>query len=273
MPGEQIRQQAIAVAVDEHRKARMERFRAERSGMAAYSRIGMSSTSMVIFVGGSFLLPIGGGAVAFSISMARGQEPYSPAIFILWAGVVALIGGIAGFVMYRKRRKQRITDELSQLVTRHAGELLGGVEGTAIWLNRYWAGPFDISQLTRGPYNDSAHLMVEGYPVLVDLDLVAASQHHRARGLMLLACEVPGMGDPTEATLQISPDIRGLMKQAADLGFDVDFRQAGLIARANEATVRALLKKPGSIVSLSQVASSMVRLARAYGGSPVPPIP
>jgi hypothetical protein len=273
-PDEEARRRGVEAAADEHRRARMERYRAERSGMATYGRLGMGSNVVMLVVAGSFLVPLGLGAVGFTVAMMVGAEPYSPAIFLLWGALVLLLAGVTAYVLWTKRLKQRIRLGLEQLVERHQGQILGGLQGTVSWLNRYWAGPFDLKALVRGPYNDSAWFALEGYPVLVDLDLKAASQHHEPRAWILLAAEIPAVSAGHDATLQLTAGVRTAINAIADEGFEADFQQGGLIAKADRATIRSLLRSPETIPPLfDEVATHMTTLAHHLSASPVPPLP
>ncbi len=270
MPCEAQAGEAVRAATDAHRRARMERYRAERAGMAAYSKVGLSPDATTALVGGSFMLPLGGGTLVFTIGMITGSEPYSPAIFVMWGMTLGLAGVIAGIVLWRRRRKARICEGIGAAAKALGGERLGGLAGTVEWLNGFWAGPFDLAMLVAGPYNDSARMTVDGFAVLFDLDAVAASKHHGARALLLVACEIPGMGDGQDATLQLTPSVRALVDRVSAMGFGADMQAGGILSRADQATIKAFISRPGAIEkTVPSAARALVEMAKSLGARPV----
>ena len=263
MPSEGARRQVLDQAREEARRARLERYRAERQGMAAIHGRSMTGTTLIYFIGGSFLLPLGGGTLFFTFGMLSGSEEYSPAILILWAMTLGLVGGMAGLILRQRARRGRLRRGLEHLCAVFRGRILGGLQGTVAWLDRHWAGPYDVHDLTRGSHNDSAALDVEGYPVLVDLDPVPAAKQVRPRALILVSCDLPGSGDAMETTLQLTHEARNLLEHLKRAGFNVETSEGGLLARADGLMVKRIVKDERAVPDWADVIPLLVRLARS----------
>ncbi len=268
LPTRDAQAQVLDRARAEARRARLERYSAERRGMAAIYSRSMTGTTLIYFIGGSFLLPLGGGTLFFSIGMLTGSEEYSPAIFLMWAMTLGLVAGVAGFVLWQRSRRSRLRRGLQVLCSVFRGRLLGGLQGTVQWLDEHWAGPYDMHDLTRSAYNDSASLDVQGYPVLVDLDPVPAAKQMRPRGLVLLACDLPGSGDAMETTLTLSPESRNLLEQIKRAGFNVETSEGGLLARADGLMLKRIVSDEQALAGWAQVMPLLARLARAMCHTP-----
>ncbi|MBW2263078.1 MAG: hypothetical protein JRG91_13985 [Deltaproteobacteria bacterium] len=263
LPSHDAQSQVMDRARAEARRARLERYRAERRGMAAIYRSAIGGTKLVYFIGGSLLLPLGGGTFFFTIGMLTGSEEYSPAIFLMWAMTLAVIGTMAGVILWQRSRRSMLRRGLDALCAQYRGRILGGLQGTVAWLDEHWAGPYDVHDLTKGSYNDSAALDVQGCPVLVEIDPVPAAKQIRPRALVLLACELPGSGDAMETTLQLSPEARGLLEQIKRTGFNVETSEGGLLARADGLMVKRIVSDEHALAGWADVMPLLARLARS----------
>jgi len=263
LPSQDAQQQVLDRARAEARQARLERYSAERRGMAAIYSRSMTGATLVYFIGGSFLLPLGGGTLFFTIGMITGSEEYSPAILIMWAMTLALVAGIAGIVLWQRSRKARLRQGLEVLCALFRGSILGGLQGSVQWMDEHWAGPYDVHDLTRGSYGDSAGLVVQGYPVLVDVDPVPPAKQIRPRALALVACELPGSGDAMETTLQLTGQARILLERIKRMGFDVETSEGGLLARADALMVRRIVSDDRALAGWGDMLPLLVRLAEA----------
>lgn len=266
IPSDTVQRQAVDAARGEATRARLERYRAERSGMAAVQSYGIKGTLLVWIVGGSFLVPIGGMTAIFTFQMIAGKERFSPGILALWGLLLAALGVMGTIVWFQKRRKLRIRRGLEALVTRFGGRILGGLPGTVGWLNTHWAGPFDVHDMTQSSYNDSAALTVEGYPALVDLDPIPAARQIRPRALVLVACDIPGVEDGRGDTLRLSAGQRILLEKIKAAGFDVEIQQGGLLARGDAMLARRIASSGGAVADLASVLQSMTRLSGSLSG-------
>jgi len=272
IPDEVARAHSLDAAAEAHRRALMEKYRAERQGYASLQRAGFGPVGTIAMVGGPFLLMTGGGAVAFSYSMCVGDEPYSPAIFVMWGVTIALILGLALGISTVKRRQQRLRDSVSALVVSLGGRGLDGLAGVVGWLNSYWAGPIDPYEMMPGAYYGAGATNLGGYPVLVDVNPKAASQQHRRWVRILVACDVPGASSADDSSAPPDVGASRLVQKIAAAGFDITTTGAGLLARAGD-DILPTLTRPEAIVALAEQITDLVRLAGSLGAIPVSDIP
>ena len=170
--------------------------------------------------------------------------------------------------MHGSSRKHRLRRGLEVLCAVFRGRILGGLQGTVAWLDRHWAGPYDVHDLTKGTYGDSAALDVQGYPVLVDVDPVPAAKQIRPRALVLVACELPGSGDAMETTLTLSPEARNLLEKVKRMGFNVETSEGGLLARADGLMVKRIVSDERALEGWADVMPLLARLARSMCSEP-----
>jgi hypothetical protein len=272
IPDRSARRRTVDAAVEAERRARMEKYRAERQGYASIQRAGLGPIGTISMVGGPFLLMLGGGTVAFSYSMATGQEPYNPLIFVMWGMTAALVAGLMLAVSSVKRRQRRVREGVSALVASLGGRGVDGLLGVVGWLNSYWAGPIDPYEMMPGAYYGAGALLLGGYPLLVDVNPKAASQQHRRWARILVACAVPGASARDESTAPFNVHASRLIKKISASGFEIKTTEAGLFASAGEDIVPGLMK-PGAIASLAVPITDLVRLADTLDARPVIEIP
>jgi ribosomal protein L37AE/L43A len=272
VPGEAARERGVDAARAEHRRAQMEKYRAERQGYAALQRAGMGPIGVILFAGGSFLLMLGGGTVAFTVMMITGDEPYSPLIFPMWAVTIALVAGIVLAIRWINGRKRTLREGVATLVGTLGGRPLEGLPGAVRWLNAYWAGPIDPFEMMPGTYYGVGEAVVGGYRVLVDVNPKPASQQHRAWSRILLACTMGDESLPDERESFPTDEAQDLVRRMGVAGFDVQVTDAGLTARADDDTLRGLLRAK-QIAALSEPIVDLVRLAAALKARPVDEIP
>jgi hypothetical protein len=245
-----------------HRRARLEEFRQERLGMAGLSRYDMTAYVPFI-VGGSLLLPAGGGALAFSIEMLNGNEPYSPAIFLLWAMALAIVAGLAGILFYRRSRRARYERALADLGRQFPLYRVEDAHGLADWLNRHWPAKYDVASLGHGQDLVAASIDALGYPALLNAEF-SSTEHRAPRLHLLLAAH--------QRTETVHPQARAYVQQALarcrELGFEVTPSEAGLLAVADEETVRVVRKNPDALHEVATVLGTLAHAARAAGAVP-----
>lgn len=271
MPDKSVQREVVSKARYEARRARLERYRAEREGMAAVQSYSMSGSLLVYFIGGSFLVPIGGIALVLSVQTIMGKEEFSPAIFGVWGMLLGAVAVMAVIIGRQKRRKRRLRSGLEALCARFSGRILGGLQGTVGWLNTHWAGPYDVHDMTKGTYGDSAELVVDGYPALVELDPIPAAKQIRPRALLLVACEIPGLDSEMESTLQLSPESKRLLDRLEAAGLSVQTQEGGLIARADAQLIGRIIGQDGAVAELGDMLLTMTRLANSLGTPGMPP--
>lgn len=249
------------------RRATLERYRAERSTMAMYMQRDMSPY-VIYLVLGSFVPMVGIGTVAFTVQMLRGEEPYSPAIFLLWGLTLGLLGVIAGVYLVRRHRLELWRQAVSDLGAQFGGRPLDGLPGLVEWLNRCWAGPYRVERLKRGHLHQIAELRVLGYHALVEV-MADSDQHRRPRVLALIAAWVPGLSDGSQRRASLGPDAKWTKQWLLDAGFEVEISEAGLIAAATDETVKRLRRNPRALHAMAPVLSHLARLANEIGATPV----
>ena len=266
MPTSTVRDEGIDLARKEARRAALDKYRAERAGYAALRGVGLGPVAVIWFIGGSFLLMVGGGTLVFSWLMLTGEEPYSPAIFVMWGATVALVTGMVVAVRTIRRRQQRTRRAVDGLARSLGGRGLDGLAAAVGWMNEHWAGPRDPYELMPGNYYAVGELSLGGFPILVDVNPTAASQHHRAYSVILVACDVPiGEGGTRP---QFDEAAREIERRISAAGYDVEINEAGLIARAGEDVIPGL-KQPENIAALAEPIADLARLAAALGATPL----
>jgi len=270
VPSAQAMAETLEEARQAARSARMERFRKEREGIAtimSYSAGG----SVPYIVMGSFAVMLVPATAVFTFQMAVGKEPYNPAIFILWALSVGLLAVITGLAVWRSRRKAQWKAALDGLGLKYGGRSFRGAREVVAWLNTYWPGPYDIVNIMAGYYGGGAAFMLKGFPALLFVDPVAASDKHRAKVHLFVAAFVPGVSDADDPGGSGSvPDT--FAAWFGREGFPVTVQQAGLLAEAEEDLVRALRRAPAEAARLEPVFLKMVELAGALGAKPADPL-
>jgi hypothetical protein len=246
-----------------HRRARLEEFRQERLGMAGLSRYDMTAYVPFI-VGGSLLMPAGGGALAFSVQMATGEEPYSPAIFLLWAVALAIAGTLVGILLYRRSRRQRYERALADLGRQFPLHPLADANGLADWLNRHWPDKYDVAALGHGPHLVAAAISALGYPALLNADL--GSTEHREPRLHVLLSAHQRTGHVPHA--EAAAYVERALSWCRELGFRITRSDAGLLAVADEEAVRTVRKSPEALHELAPLLATLANAARASGAVP-----
>jgi hypothetical protein len=124
-----VMQRGVDAASLAHRHARLEELRQERAGMANIAAYDMTPY-VPYFVLGPMLFMTGGGAFGFTIEMLRGAEPYSPAIFVLWALFFTLLVGGVGWIAWQRARREAYRSALDDLVRQFSGRRLDGLRET-----------------------------------------------------------------------------------------------------------------------------------------------
>jgi hypothetical protein len=251
IPGTTAMKRGVDAAALARHRAQLEKYRHERAGHAAIQRYNMSNYLPFIVVG-SFAPMLGLSAIAFTWSVVSGEEPFHPGLVILWMAVIALLAGLKGFASYRRNRRAAFRNALADLTRQFGGSVFDQLKDNVAWLNRHWAGPYDVADLVASPYAVSAAISVRGCPVLIDLDATAPAQHQHPRLNLLLA-----------AVLTNDAGNDGQRRNAAKRrlhagGFTVTVNEAGLLATARKELLASIRKTPGL---LHEVAPAVVALA------------
>jgi DNA-directed RNA polymerase subunit RPC12/RpoP len=253
----------IGAAELSHRRARLEEFRQERLGMVGLYRYDMTAYVPFI-VGGSFLLPAGGSAFALTVQMLNGAEPYTPAIFLLWFMVVGLVAGLVGILLHRRSRQGRYHRALWDLGLQFPLQRVEDAHGLADWLNRHWPVKYDVTLLLGGKDLVAASIDALGYPALLNAEFGSA-QDRKPRLHLLLAAHQPA-GHVLEP--QAAAYVHQAFARCRKLGFEITPSEAGLLAVADEDTVRIVRKNPEALHEVAMVLGTLAHAARAAGAVP-----
>ena len=272
VPSAKVIQQSLEEVDRAARAAEMERYRKEREGIAKVMSYSMGG-SVVYLTLGPFILMLGVSGAIFTYQVAIGKEPYSPAIFLLWAAFFGVLGALVLIVTLRRSKRRRWTESLGEFARTFGGQVAGGTGGVVGWLNAYWAGPYELINIMAGRYGNGVTFICQGYPALLFVDPVAASDQHRAKVHLFIAAWVPGVSDAAGGQARLTPATSSLIGQTESSGFRVIVQQAGILAEADEHVVKRLRKNPEETASLVPLAGQLVRIASSIQARPVQPIP
>ncbi len=267
LPSEPVMGASLAAAQRAEHASRLERYRAEREGIVkVYSYSAQGYIHWMVL--GPFTLMTGGGAVAFSYGMIAGREPFSPAIFVVWAMFFGCVAAALGITLYKRGMRERWRAALAAVARSSDGELLSGLDGLARWLDTFWAGPYDLRFLYAGSYAHGAAVSADGYAGLLWIDPTAQSEQHPARAHLFLAAWIPGVTDDEE---QDRP--AGARDRLEELRreFDVEIQEGGLFVALDPPQVKQLRRDAASAAELTPLFPRLAALARALDASPVVP--
>ncbi|MBN2802450.1 MAG: hypothetical protein JXR91_05115 [Deltaproteobacteria bacterium] len=268
LPEAGARANILDAATNDKRLAKMTKLKAERSGYAAISGVGMSPIAMIWMIGGSFLLMMSGGTIGFSYQMATGDEPYHPAVLMLWIITFGLAGGMVAATKYIKAKKQNSKTAMDELAMAFGGEVLEDISAAVTWFNRYWISPIHHYYMFPGSYYSAAQMNIAGFPIFVDINPVAASQHHKAYASILLAAHIPGITENQTTAPPIPKPAEQIIQRLEAAGFTIKLTEAGIEARADKYLLKNL-KKSRDYTILSEPIAHIARLSKALNATPV----
>ncbi len=254
LPSQTVVFAGIEIARRAARDAACEAYRTERRGYLRLQRGG--SQMMPLIAIGPWVLIIGVGAVFFSISMIFGDEPYNPAIFVLWALLGGAILALVLWLRLRRRRAGRWVAAASALAVQFGGgRVREGLAGIFGWLDEQWAGPHLPAHLAGGPAICGAELSLAGYPALLLCDGISAGEHHE-RKIHLLVAAPAAAGDQA--------NVAGAALEAK--GLTVERNQAGVVGMLGQRRVVEIARKPARLGELAAtLASAAGALASGAG--------
>lgn len=262
VPSRTMIQHELAAIERQVRAERLARYRAERSGFAAVQRFAVNPAAFAVL---SLLVPANIGAIVWLVG-----SPYESVHLVVLALPSASIGGLWLWLDYRKRRATRFRYGLDALAQQFHGAVYEGPAGSCEWLNRHWAGPFDLAALSTGPYQCGAALVVDGFPALFDIRPIAVSwehDHRPARAFIVLGAWIPGLSDGG-GMWRAPPEWLAHQRWFASAGFDLSAGEAGLTARASDEVVSALRREPEHALYFAPLLLNLARAARALGAIP-----
>ncbi len=264
VPSEPVMGASLAEAQREKLAARLERYRTEREGIAksySYSIHGFAHWTVL----GPFMLMTCGGSLAFSVEMALGREPFHPGIFLLWAMAFGCVATGVGISLYQRSTRRRWHAAMAAVARGLDGEVRTGMDGLVGWLDRHWAGPYDLRFLFAGKYAHGAAVTVEGFSGLLWVEPTPVSDQHPARVHVFVSAWIPGTADESDAPI---PDAARTLLEDLRREFDVQLQQGGLFVALDEFEVKALRRDPASAADLTPLFPRLAALARALGASP-----
>jgi predicted lipid-binding transport protein (Tim44 family) len=252
-------------AADAVRHAAMfDRHRLERQGTAQAMRHNATHHYLALIVFGSLALPLGIGTLAMTNEMLFGSEPLSLAgLFAMWGMLCAVL--TAGMVVWqlhrlRKARYERVLDDLAVQI---GGQRTASVFPVVEWLNHYWATEYDLAWLRAGAYHGAAFGHVHGLPCLIHLDLHSADSHHKPHAILVVASWLSASRDRL-ATMD--PNARACIDWLERAGFGVRIDEGGVLASANDSTLKIIRREPTLAHMLITVLTTLSGLSRILRG-------
>jgi uncharacterized Zn finger protein (UPF0148 family) len=264
---------AVSDAQAALREATLARYREERL-VALRTRSSMLVPLLIIVPGVALpfiMIPIF--TVGATWDMATGKEPWNGVVVLGWGMNAVIVGGALWWWRRRQEIKATWAQATANLSRQFGGQPLGSATAVVEWMNRYWAGPYDLDHLRQGSFRTSLALSAAGYPVLLAADPFETASKEQSEQMalkphVLLAAWVPGVSDHTGQGPARGPAVEqqeALLRQA---GFDIAITQAGLFAHAHLETAKALRKNPAAAHALAVVLGHMTQLAQALGAAP-----
>jgi hypothetical protein len=265
IPSRAAMNQGVDAARLAAQQASLNRRRASREASAKAQNMGAFAYIMPILIVGSMLLMIGGSAVGFSVQMLTGSEPYHPAIFLLWALTLAILGGSAVYCLRYRLRRDALRNGLEDIAKQLSGKVLFDADARLEWLNRYWIGEYERTGLGQSYVAAGAAISIADYNALIDIDLRTGQPAPRVE--LLLAAWVPRVSDGQE------PSGRARDETLKHMGFHVRRTAGGLHAVASKEFIDACRARPESVHVLVPALSTLVALAKKHDCQPTGPIP
>jgi hypothetical protein len=268
----EVIEQGLDAATRAHRAARMERVRQGRHVWVNLASTG-GANAMPWIIGGSMAMMIVPATLGFSWQMATGAAEYSPAIFIMWSLALGIVGGGVLFYRHTKAKKTAWRSALADVARQFGGQVFDAAAQWVTWLNRYWIGEIGLKEILQGRFGGAASVSAYGYPALILVD-PKPQQNFEARVDILLAAQIPGLADGSASA---APPLVGEGAAGRDelgrRGFRLEIEESGLRVRAEPHVIAAYHRDPASAHELAPVLGALVKVARALGAEPAPPLP
>jgi hypothetical protein len=259
MPSPPMMAQALSDAEAARLRAELERYRAERRGMATAIRSSAGAYVPYIVLG-SFLPMTLGGAIAFTADGITKAE-FEPGLAALWS-IAAVNGGLIALVHAWRRAWADRFGRLAQLANTGFAQHSLDFDGFIGWLNAHWAGPVPLTEIFSGAQFRAVSLAIGGYPGLLVLNPTPLAEGYPGYIAVYLAAQIPG----THANGGWGPAITAPQRAALEaLGFCVSLESGGLKAHADARTARRLARRADGAGVLGQVATTLLGMARTTG--------
>jgi hypothetical protein len=281
LPSPTIMAQGVATADALSRRAALERFRAERTGML---RVFGMSAALVIpyiavgpFVGMMLVATLGAtleaitGTRIFSSGPPPATGDGQPNLVVLWLMVAVFAAIPLGVYARRRILRARAARVVASASAPFAHRPIRDVAEMVEWLNANWAGPTPYTEISAGPSFEGAAIVVEHFPGAIALNpLRFAASRGGSPGYpgyvtVHLAAWVPAVHSSAPFDWRI---IEGHQRALGALGFELAVDTGGVRAYGHEAIARRLLKAPDGSDALRRVASILLDTARALRAAP-----
>lgn len=163
-------------------------------------------------------------------------------------------------------RARRSRELLRDAVARGGGQWIDDGRMVAYWLARHFRGAFPWRGLATTPDIARAALVIDGYPVLVEVTPAGVHVTSSSGGTNVwwsrawVGAELPNPEGALAATHA---------QRIEALGYRPAVEPGGLVARGTSKTERAIRASPERVLDLLEVASELVQIAKSAGGRPV----
>ena len=270
VPSRTVVQQVLDAAALAARQAGMAQLRAQRA-MTLSMRKASVNPAMIMLGSFGSLLCLSGGAMLLS-ALAEGNVR-NASILTLLILVVSL--PLFGYFYWRSRRRERWTSPLLDLANQFQGRYSTKLEDQVGWLNAHWPITYSDYYITGvGLRFGTLSADVAGYAVLVDAHPEKPYGHTRGtdgfqpRLNVLLAAYIPL---EAQSLSRLPAPARAHYDALREMGFQVSFSTAGILAEGNKALIQHFAKKPDELHLLAQAFQSLTLLG-SHLGPPTSPI-
>jgi DNA-directed RNA polymerase subunit RPC12/RpoP len=263
MPSPPMMAQALSDAEAARLRAELERYRAERRGMATAIRTSAGAFVPYIVLG-SFLPMTLGGAIAFTAD-GISKDQFEPGLAALWS-IAAVNGGSIALVYVWRRAWADRFGRLAQLANTGFAQQSLDFDGFIGWLNAHWAGPVPLTEIFSGAHFRAVSLAIGGYPGLLVVNPTPLAEGYPGYIAVYLAARIPG----AHANRGWDPETTAPQRAVLEaLGFRVSLESGGIKAHADARTARRLARRADGGGVLAEVATMLLGMARAKGAAAV----
>lgn len=197
-------------------------------------------------------------ALLFSLSSLPDAE--TQALGCAAASVLALLV-VSALGLWRRSLQQRADNALREVVLRHAGREIRGVEGLAAWMNAHWSDRYHVYDLSGAFRCRAAACELEGYPVLVIVNPIPAAGEPFID--LLLSAWYDGRSEfGNGPAAKGDPDARRALEGR---GFGLQSGPSGIQARIRGEACRRSLKEG---IDFGAALETLTRIAASQGGRP-----
>ena len=264
VPSHTIMADGEAAAVGAHRRAALERFRAERAMMLGITRISAATSIPYILAGHLCMLALCA-AVAGTAGAGREHLPVLTAC-VLWLVFFASVGLVVAIFKRRQFLRERGAWVLAAASGPFAGRPLPDAASFVAWLDAHWAGPTPLQEMTVGPcFKGSAHV-IEHFMVAMALNPVAFARQYPGYASVHLAAWIPALhgGAPFDRARLL-----GCQQELWRYGFRLEVEAGGLRALAEGSDARRLAVSADGGERLGSVVRGLLGLAMSLGAVPM----